>query len=112
MWSKKEFVIILAITFVVIMVWIIADIAHSRPNKTLNPRIQTLIQPIEVNFDTETVGSVESNFSSRNSIPSFTQTPNPSSSPKNSPRIEVEDLDDLDSSDSALLDKDIESLSR
>lgn len=53
--NKKEFMIILIITFFVIMVWIIAEIIHSKPSVPVDPKLQQLLDPIDPNFDTSTL---------------------------------------------------------
>lgn len=49
--KSKYFLIILIATVITIIVWAVADIAHSRDqNKTL-PDTQELLTPIDTNFD-------------------------------------------------------------
>lgn len=53
--NKKEFIVILIITFLVIMVWIIAEIIHSKPSVSVDPKLKQLLDPIDPNFDTSTL---------------------------------------------------------
>lgn len=53
--DKKELVIILALTFIVVMIWVASDIIHSKPSEPLDPKIQKLIEPIDPNFDTNLI---------------------------------------------------------
>jgi hypothetical protein len=41
--NKKEFLIVIIITFVVFMVWIIADIVYVKPDSKINPKALTLL---------------------------------------------------------------------
>lgn len=49
--NRKEFVIILIITFLVIMVWIVAEIIHSKPSVSTDSKLQGLLDPVDPNFD-------------------------------------------------------------
>lgn len=71
--NKKEFVAILIITFFVIMVWIIAEIIHSKPSVPLDPKIQKLLDPLEKNFDSVTLEKIKN----LNQIPTSPQATGP-----------------------------------
>lgn len=49
--NKKEFIIILIITFFVIMVWIFSEILHSKPSVPTDPKLTSLLDSIDSNFD-------------------------------------------------------------
>lgn len=49
--NRKEFIIILIVTFFVIMVWVVAEIIHSKPSVEVDSKIQSLIEPINPTFD-------------------------------------------------------------
>lgn len=49
--SRKEFIVVLIITFIVVIIWIIADIIHTQPSVTKDPKIDKLIEPLNPNFD-------------------------------------------------------------
>jgi len=49
--TQRQFVAVLIITFLVVVIWIVSDIIHARPSETLNPKVKTLLDPINPNFD-------------------------------------------------------------
>lgn len=57
--NKKEFIVILIITFLVIMIWIIAEIIHSKPSVPIDPKLQQLLDPLDPNFDTATLERIK-----------------------------------------------------
>ncbi len=71
--NRKEFIIILIVTFFVIMVWIVAEIIHTKPSVEVDPKIQGLIEPINPNFDQTILDQVKN---AGQSSPSA-QIPNP-----------------------------------
>lgn len=103
--SKKEFFIILSITFFVVMVWIIADIIHTKPSVQLDPKIQELLEPTNPVYDLDTIKKVDDNFANLGNIPRFA-TPQPETS--SLPSLEL--LDDLSSTESSTLDDQINRL--
>lgn len=50
--NRKEFVVVLIFTFIVIVIWIIADIIYAEPSITVDPRVQKLLEPVDPTFDT------------------------------------------------------------
>lgn len=107
--SKKEFFILLFITFIVIMIWVIADIIHSKASVQIDPKLQGLLEPIEPDFDEQTLFKVNQNFSNLNNVPNFLPTPtqNPltqESSASNEP-ISTDSAEEFDT-----LDNDISNL--
>ena len=57
--SNKQFVLVIAVTFVVIIIWIIADIIHTKPSVEVNPKLQELIIPIDPNFDQKVLSQIK-----------------------------------------------------
>lgn len=56
---KKELIIILVATFIVVMAWIVFDIIHSiKSKRTVSPDLQTALEPIDPNFDTVTLDTI------------------------------------------------------
>lgn len=49
--TKKQFFIIVIITFITVCVWVISDIVHSRSQVALPPELQEVLEPIDPNFD-------------------------------------------------------------
>ena len=79
--NRKEFIFVLIVTFIVILIWIAAEIIHSRPSVPIDPNVQDLLTPLNPGFDEETLKEIEStNF--ENNISS---NPAPQASPTNSP---------------------------
>lgn len=50
--NRKEFTVVLIFTFIVIVIWIIADIIYTEPSVTADPKIQPLLEEVDPNFDT------------------------------------------------------------
>lgn len=57
--NRKEFVAILIITFLVVMVWIIVEIALSKPSVPVDPKLNSLLDPIDPLFNQETLGKIK-----------------------------------------------------
>lgn len=53
--SQKEFIVVITITFFVIMFWIISDIIHSKTALDIDPRAQSLTEPLNPTFDADTL---------------------------------------------------------
>jgi hypothetical protein len=77
--SKKELVIILIITFIVIIIWVVSDIFHSKPSVPLDPKLETILEPVDPNFDQETLAKLK-NISLK-SPPPISTKPNPTPTP-------------------------------
>lgn len=58
--NKTEFVVIIIFTFIVIMAWVIADIIHTRPSVPLNPNLQSVLDPINPEFDQNAINKIKS----------------------------------------------------
>lgn len=58
MMSGKQVFYIFIATLVTVLIWVIADIMHSRSQIEIPAEVQTLIEPISPNFDTETINSL------------------------------------------------------
>lgn len=56
--NRKEFIIVLVITFLVFMVWVIAEIIHAKPSIPIDPKIQALLTPVDPNLDKATLDKV------------------------------------------------------
>ena len=57
--NRKEFVVILVITFLVIMVWIVSEIARSKPSVPIDPKLNSLLDPIDPLFNQDTLGKIK-----------------------------------------------------
>jgi len=53
--NRIEFVLVLLFTFFVIVVWVTSDIILVKPNTPDDPKIQTMIEPLNPTFDQETM---------------------------------------------------------
>ncbi len=60
--NRKEFVILLVITFIVIMIWLAFDIFfRTKPSVEADPNLQTIIEPINPKFDQTTLDQIKKN---------------------------------------------------
>lgn len=57
--SNRQFVIVVIITFIVIVIWIISDILHTKPSIEVNPKLNTLLTPINPNFDSKIISQIK-----------------------------------------------------
>lgn len=53
--NRIEFVLVLLFTFFVIVVWVTSDVILVKPNTPDDPKIQTMIEPLNPVFDQETL---------------------------------------------------------
>ena len=53
--NSKEFLILVLLTAFVILVWISSDIYRVRTNIELTPNLQKVLEPINPNFDKQTL---------------------------------------------------------
>jgi hypothetical protein len=53
--SRKEFLIIAIATLITIICWVVFDVLHKRSAVTISPEVQTVIEPIDPNFDLEAI---------------------------------------------------------
>ena len=53
--TKKELLILFIVTFVVIMIWIAADIYRSQSSVSISPKLKQALEPIDPKFDQETL---------------------------------------------------------
>lgn len=85
-------------TFVAVISWIFFDIQHAQPSVTLNPKINTLLEPVIPTFDIKTLEQVKqvrdlplaprtlaSPSISPSPLPSPSAQPSPSTQPLASP---------------------------
>ncbi len=76
---KTEFIIILVITCAVIIVWVIADIAHTKPSETVPAEVQSDIEPLTPTCDQEVLDKIAK--TPPNSLVKTQAPPSPSPSP-------------------------------
>lgn len=55
MMSNKSTLIVAAMTFITVMVWVMADILHSRTQVKIPPQVEKLIEPIAPTLDTQII---------------------------------------------------------
>lgn len=65
--SKKQFIFVLICTFIVVVIWVIADLIHTKPSVPLNPKLETLLDQINPQFDQAVLEQVK-NGPSTNSV--------------------------------------------
>lgn len=54
---SKKWLIIGILTFLTICAWVVSDILHSRASVEIPPETQTVIEPIDPNFNTSVIES-------------------------------------------------------
>lgn len=58
--SGKQFAIIVTITFIVGMVWLISDIIfNTKPSIPVSPKLETLLQPVNPNFNSRVLDIID-----------------------------------------------------
>lgn len=84
--NKKEFIILIATTCVVIIAWIITDIIHTKASKPVSSSLQQALEPINPNFDQATLNEIKKLGNGIvTPIPNTTPTPTPKTTPKPTP---------------------------
>lgn len=78
--NRIEFVILIAVTVFVIMVWIIADIYHTKASVSVSPQLSHALEPLDPNFDLETLEQIKKRGPSATKSPQSTATPTPTPS--------------------------------
>lgn len=58
--NKKEFIVVLVITFTVFVAWLIFDIVHTKASVQINPKLQKLLDPVTSSFDKPTLDRIKS----------------------------------------------------
>lgn len=56
--TGKRFFYILIITFITIIIWVVADIMHTRAKVQPAPEIQQLLEPVNPDFDQEVINAL------------------------------------------------------
>jgi hypothetical protein len=56
---NKQFVLVTIVTFIVIVIWIIADVLHTQPSVQVDPKLTTLLTPISPNFDQKVISQIK-----------------------------------------------------
>jgi hypothetical protein len=87
--SKKGWLITLAFTGVVILVWILSVVVFTKPNIELSPKLQDALEIVDPDFDQETLDKVGSVYKPAIVVPNATPTPTPTpvSTPRSSPTL-------------------------
>ncbi len=55
--TRKEWLIAAILTFVSILAWMIFDVIHTRSKVEIPPKVQEIIEPINPNFNTQSLES-------------------------------------------------------
>lgn len=53
--TRKEWLLAAIFTFITIMAWVIFDVLHARSEVEISPKLQEVIEPINPNFNTESL---------------------------------------------------------
>lgn len=62
--SGKQFAIVVSITFIVGMIWLISDIIfNTKPSIPLNPKLETILQPVNPNFNSRVLEIIDTEVS-------------------------------------------------
>ncbi len=75
--NRREFFIILSITFFVFILWIVSDIIHTKPSIPQDPKLPQVLEPVRPEFDTEALDLIK-NISLTIASPQPLPTPSPS----------------------------------
>lgn len=59
--TKNQFIFVLITTFIVTVFWIVADIIHTQPSVPVNPKVETLLDPVNPNFDKSILEKIKEN---------------------------------------------------
>lgn len=73
--TNRQFVVVIIITFIVIVIWIVADILHTKPSVEVNPKLTTLLTPINPNFDPKVISQIKEVIPVGDIEPELPQTP-------------------------------------
>ena len=87
--NKIEFVLVLLFTFFVIVVWVTSEIILVKPSQPDDPKIQTMLEPLQSSFDQETLNLITTQKPATFIRPVTTPTPRPTpqaATPSASPR--------------------------
>lgn len=57
--ERKELVILIIVTVFVIILWVIADIYHTKANIPISPMLNHALEPLDPNFDNETIEQIK-----------------------------------------------------
>src|SRR5438270_10237607 len=86
--SKREFVIAVIITCIVILAWIASDIYHAKTQQSIDQPSADLLEPVDPNFDLSVLNQQSPTLPPvAQPAPSSTPTPSLSPSPSPSPSI-------------------------
>ncbi|MCL5784840.1 MAG: hypothetical protein M1142_05835 [Patescibacteria group bacterium] len=58
--TRKEWLLAAIFTFATIMAWVISDVFHARSQVEVSPKLQEVIEPINPNFNTDSLESTPS----------------------------------------------------
>lgn len=56
---KKEWLILLVITFIVVTAWVGASIVNTKPAEAPDPGLEKALQPLNPNFDQTTLNKID-----------------------------------------------------
>ncbi len=59
--TKNQFIFVLLATFIVIVVWIVADIIHTKPSVPVDPKLENLLDPVNPSFDNSVLNKINEN---------------------------------------------------
>jgi len=96
--KKREFITVLVITLIVVVVWVVSDLVHTKSSAQGLPDVKNYTDPVDPNFDQDTLNKISSlstpapapsgapvataaPTASPSATPSPRTTPRPSSSP-------------------------------
>lgn len=57
--SGKQFLYIVIATLITVTIWVTLDILHSRNESKVAPDVQKLLEPVNPNFDQETINGLK-----------------------------------------------------
>lgn len=57
--TRNEFLLFLMVTFIVVMIWVVSDIIHTRKNVKISPDLEQVSQEIIPTFDQKTLDQIK-----------------------------------------------------
>lgn len=56
---KKDWIVVLVITFIVFMIWLLSDLYHTRPGVEITPKLQEALDPLNPTLDPQTLEKIK-----------------------------------------------------
>lgn len=57
--NRQQFITILIVSFIAVVAWLIFEFLHTQASVQPNPNVQQLLDPIDPNFDQDTLNIIK-----------------------------------------------------